>query len=200
MKKMIFIITAIAALSIQVNAQNMGGRNAIDYEDNDRMFIWSIGVEPSLPVGKFNRYSGFGLGGSVQGEYKPARMLGITVNAGYMDYFGTTYDGASYKDFRYWPVMGGLKLYMGERAYVHGQAGAGFGTQDLGNSFWYGGGVGVNLTKSIDVEIKYTGWKQSEIEMTETGGGTGNGGSGNGGYGGYGGHYSTIGLRLAYSF
>jgi hypothetical protein len=202
MKKVAFV-TVIVAFAIQVKAQNIDRTYEDDDERMDKMFIWSIGIEPSVPVGNFNNYSMFGLGGSVQGEYKPSRMVGITVNAGYLDYFGTESNGISYSDFHYWPVMGGLKLYMGKMAYIHGQAGAGFGAQDLGNSFWYGGGVGLNLSKAIDLEVRYTGWEQNEVESSETGGGPYGGGStggnGNGG-GGYGGHYSTIGLRLAYNF
>jgi hypothetical protein len=190
MRKIIFA-TVIAAFSLQLNAQDVNTTESDDFDPADKMFIWSIGIEPSVPVGNFNKHSGFGLGGSVQGECKPTRMLGITVNAGYLNYFGTTADGTSYDDFQYWPVMGGVKLYMGEMAYIHGQAGVGFGMEDLGNDFWYGGGVGLNLTKAFDVEVKYTGWDQNEV---------GNGEIGSNGYNGYGGHYSTIGLRLAYSF
>ena len=117
--------------------------------------------------------------------------------------------------------MGGLKLYLSNMFYVHGQAGPGFGTNGLGTSFWYGGGIGFNLSKAIDAEIKYTGWKQHIVTANGTYGGTNgstNGGT-NGGYGGnttgtgnggtgtgtgttggYGGHYPTIGLRLAYNF
>lgn len=124
--------------------------------------------------------------------------------------------------------MGGLKLYLSNMFYVHGQAGAGFGANGLGTSFWYGAGIGFNLSKAIDAEIKYTGWKQHLVTMSTGGGtyggtnggttggtgtygsggsttGTGSSGTGTGtgtstGTGGYGGHYPTIGLRLAYNF
>jgi len=103
---------------------------------------------------------------------------------------------------------------MSEKSYVHGQAGAGFGTNDLGTSFWYGAGVGIGLGKSVDAELKYTGWKQGQIvATTNTNGNGGLYGGTEGGTGttttttttttaspGYGGHYSTIGLRLAYKF
>jgi hypothetical protein len=123
-------------------------------------------------------------------------MVGITLNAGYIDYFGKTVQGVKLPDFKYIPVMAGVKLYLGNVFFIHGQLGPGFGTSGLGTSFWYGGGLGVTLTRAIDVEAKYTGWKQNE-ESTSSGGG----------YSAppatgpiYGGHYSVIGLRLAYAF
>jgi hypothetical protein len=175
-----------------------GSRNS----SGNKTFIWSIGIEPSIPFGHFNRYSGFGLGGSLQGELKPGKV-GITLNVGYLDYFGKTVDTVKYSDFKYWPVMAGLKFYLSKNTYIHPQAGAGFGSKGLGTSFWYGAGIGFNLSKAIDVEFKYTGWKQSTIAAGSTTGGGIYGGStgGTGGTGGgYGGHYPTIGVRLAYNF
>jgi hypothetical protein len=92
--------------------------------------------------------------------------------------------------------MGGLKYYMSSRSYLHGQAGAGFGSNGLGTSFWYGAGVGLNLSKAIDAELRYMGWKQNELSNNSGTGGVYNGGTG----GGYGGHYSTFGIRLAVNF
>jgi len=205
MKKLIFVI-AIAALSISVKAQDSSAvqieKHSYRNSPDNRTFIWSVGVEPSLPVVHFNDYSGFGLGGSLQGEYKPGKRVGLTINAGYIDYFGKTVDTINYANFKYWPVMGGLKLYMSGKSYLHGQAGAGFGEKGLGTSFWYGAGIGCSLGKAVDAELRYMGWKQNEVTSNHgtTGGygGTGSGGT-TGGYG-YGGHYSTIGLRLAVTF
>ena len=165
----------------------------------DKSFIWSVGVEPSIPIGHFSELAGFGFGASLQGEFKPGRNVGVTANAGYISYSGKTTNGVKYASFKYWPVMGGLKVYMG-KAYVHGQAGPGFGTEGLGTSFWYGGGLGLNFTKRVDAELRYTGWKQTQVSQSNATGGVygGNGGGGTGG--GYGGHYSTIGLRLAVNF
>lgn len=218
MKQLICLIglAAFSAANAQDAPQESKGYGG---KTTNKTFIWSIGVEPSIPLGSFKDYSGFGLGGSLQGEYKPGKRVGITVNAGYIDYFGKTVNDVNYPDFKYWPVMGGLKLYLSNMFYIHGQAGPGFGTNGLGTSFWYGGGLGFNIGRAVDAEIKYTGWKQNEVSMASdhgggtgggngggygTGGGTGTGGTGGtgtgGGTGGYGGHYPTIGLRLAYNF
>ena len=209
MKKIVFII-AIAAFSISINAQDSSliandtytGKNKKEtYSSNatlDKAFIWSIGVEPSIPVGHFHDYAGFGFGASLQGEIKPGKNVSITINAGYIAYSGKTVDSFKYSTFKYWPVMGGLKIYMG-KAYFHGQAGAGFGTEGLGTSFWYGAGIGTNFSKRIDAELRYAGWKQQEVSSTNGNGSVYTGTPGGTG-GGYGGHYSTIGLRLAINF
>ncbi len=205
MKKLICVI-ALAAFSA-ANAQDTSNamQRSQGYNGNgmNRTFIWSIGVEPSVPIGNFSSYSGFGLGGSLQGEYKPGNSIGITVNAGFVDYFGKTVENVKYPDFKYIPVMAGVKWYITNAFYIHGQAGPGFGTNGLGTSFWYGGGPGINIGKAVDVELKYTGWKQNEESMT-TGGGYQMPPPGTppetppGPY--YGGHYSVIGLRAAFNF
>ena len=209
MKKIVFII-AIATFSISINAQDSSliandtytGKNKKEtYSSNatlDKAFIWSIGVEPSIPVGHFHDYAGFGFGASLQGEIKPGKNVGITINAGYIAYSGKTVDSFKYSTFKYWPFMGGLKIYLG-KAYFHGQAGAGFGTNGLGISFWYSAGIGTNFSKRIDAELRYAGWKQQEVSSTNGNGSVYTGTPGGPG-GGYGGHYSTIGLRLAINF
>lgn len=216
MKKIIFVFVVAVFSVVAAKAQDSlnASNNYTDKNINeinkenptlDKTLIWSIGVEPSVPVGHFHDFAHVGFGGSLQGEIKASRNVGITLNGGYVAYSGKTVDTISYPNFKYWPVMGGLKVYMG-KAYLHGQAGAGFGTEGLGTSFWYGGGIGINFTKRVDAEFKYTGWKQNEVSSSNEGGNGGiYGNGGNGGNGGtgapvYGGHYSTLGLRLAVNF
>lgn len=202
MKKLAFLLISTCFILI-VNAQDTYSSQP---SSTTKHFIWSIGLNPSIPLGHFSDLSSFGFGGNLQGEYKPGKA-GITLNFGYINYLGKTTNGISYSDFKYWPLMGGLKYYLG-KSYLHGQLGAGFGSNGLGTSFWYGAGYGINLSRAIDAELQYMGWKQHLVHTTTgtggyTGGGNGGSGGGNGGGGtggGYGGHYPTIGLRLAYNF
>lgn len=208
--KTIIFTTVFAAVTVSAYAQDSSGvgnntysneSKSKTYSENptlDKTFIWSIGIEPSAPVGHFHNLAKFGLGASLQGEIKTSKNVGLIINAGYIAYGGKSSETISYPSFKYWPVMGGLKFYMG-KAYVHGQAGAGFGTSGLGTSFWYGAGVGVNFTKRIDGEFRYAGWKQGEVS-TSTGSNGIYGGNTGGSGGGYGGHYSTLGIRLAVNF
>jgi hypothetical protein len=209
--KKLFLLLSVATFSLTVNAQdtlaNINRTYARANHATDKTFMWSLGIQPSIPIGNFHEYSGFGFGGSLQGEYKPGR-IGITLNAGYIDYFGKSADSFNYPDFKYIPVLAGVKYYMSPNSFLHAQAGPGFGTNDLGTSFWYGAGIGFNLGKSADIELKYTGWHQNEIEASSySDEGNDDGGDtpspapapapgGNP----YGGHYSTIDLRLAVKF
>lgn len=78
MKRLFFLI-AIAAIPYAINAQDStyASTNASTYStkngSSNKNFIWTIIIEPSLPVGHFHSYSRFGLGGSLQGEYKPGK-------------------------------------------------------------------------------------------------------------------------------
>ena len=132
--KKIILVMAIAAFTISTNGQDTSMVSPHMYASgnsySNKTFIGSIGVEPSIPFGHFKRYSGFGFGGSLQGELK-LKKVGITLNVGYIDYFGKTVDTVKYSDFKYWPVMAGLKFYLSDKVYIHPQAGAGFG------SSWY---------------------------------------------------------------
>jgi hypothetical protein len=194
--KNLLLALAIVAISVAAHAQQ---------STMNKKMIWSIGVQPSIPIGEFTAYSGFGLGGSFQGEYKPSRV-GITLNAGFIDYFGKTVNNIKYADFSYIPVLAGLKYYMSSKSYLHAQVGPGFGTNGLGTSFWYGAGIGLNFSRTVDAEFGYMGWKQSIVNGSGstgggyTGGTTGTTGGTGGTGGGYGGHYPTLGLRLGFSF
>lgn len=174
MKRLLFAFAAIMLTATAANAQEKTSMSA-------KPVIFSIGVEPSLPIGKFGDAYSFGIGGSLQAEYKVAEDLGLTLNAGYINYSGkdytignTTYKGGSSGIV---PVMAGAKYYFSPKVYGHGQLGVGIGTsKGATSSFAYSPGVGFMLSRNFDVLFKYVGYSQK-------------GGSSN-----------TIGARLAYNF
>jgi hypothetical protein len=207
MKKVLLCI-AIAAISYSVSAQNDSTSQEVQYQpkksyasNSGKTSLWTIAINPSIPFGHFNTYSGFGLGGYLGWEYKTSRSFGITLNAGYVDYFGKNTNGIKYSDFSYIPLLAGAKFYFGGgNFYLHPEAGSGFGTSGLGTSFWYGAGLGDRLSKTIDLELKYVGWHQNLINNNYSRSSTYGGSGGSGGTGGgYGGHYSTIDLKLGFT-
>jgi hypothetical protein len=208
MKKVLFCL-AIAAISYSASAQIDSTSPTNQYQsdksygsDYGKTSFWTIAINPSMPIGNFNTYSSFGLGGYLGWEYKTSRSLGITLNAGYIDYFGKNTNGIKYADFNYIPLLAGLKFYFGGGSfYLHPEVGAGFGTSGLGTSFWYGAGLGDRLSKTIDLELKYVGWHQNLVNNGSGGtyGSSGGSGGNGGGGGGYGGHYSTIDLKLGFT-
>ncbi len=172
MKKLFLVLTVITIGITSVKAQDKTLSSSI---------LFSIGVEPSLPIGNFGDAYSFGIGGSLQGELQPSVDLGFTLNAGYINYSGkdvrlggVTYNGGS---FGIVPVLAGVKYYFSPKVYGHGQLGAGFGTSSgSGTSFVYTPGVGFYISDNIDLLVKYVGYSQN------------------------GGNLNSIGARLAYSF
>jgi hypothetical protein len=212
MKKLLITI-AIIAISISLEAQTdstsvntqYSSDNTLPGSSTYKKSSWSIAINPSWPITHFKTYSNFGFGGYLGFEGRTSKNFGLTLNLGYIGYKGKTVDTIKYSNFNYIPLLAGAKLYMSKNFYLHGEAGAGFGTSGLGTSFWYGAGLGDKLGKSIDMELKYVGWHQNLVNSNTynaSGGATGGpaGGSGGSGGGGYGGHYSTIDLRIAFVF
>lgn len=168
MKKLLLVF-AISTIATYVSAQ----------EKRDKPILISVGVEGSLPIGDFGDFYSFGIGGSLQGEYKAARELGITLNAGYLNYTGKTVAGTKIPSSGLVPVLAGAKYYLGGGAYAHGQLGVAISTEKGGGSnFMYTPGLGYLFAPGFDAEIKYVGISNGE-------------GSGSS---------NSIGLRLAYNF
>jgi hypothetical protein len=163
MKKLFFVLAVLMIGVTTVKAQNT--MSSVKF---------SIGVEPSLPIGDFSDAGyNFGIGGSLQGEYKPASDLGLTLNAGYINYSAEGNGG----NYGLIPVLAGVKYYFTPKVYGHGQLGAGFGTQSgSGTSFVYSPGIGAYISDKVDLLVKFVGNSQNGINL------------------------NSIGARLAYNF
>jgi hypothetical protein len=174
--KKLFLACIIVLTVASVNAQDKA-------MSSGSSIIFSIGVEPSLPIGDFHDIGyNFGIGGSLQGEYKADSDLGITLNAGYLNYSGKDYTigGYTYNGGNYGivPVMAGIKYYFSPKVYGHGQLGISIGTsKGASSNFTYSPGVGFYISNNLDLLLKYVGI------------------SGKGG-----GNLNSIGARLAYNF
>jgi hypothetical protein len=169
--------------------------------DYSKRFQLGAGIESYVPIGHFSKYSSFGWGASARGEFKPHKRLGITGTARYVEYSGKTINKVNFTRFNYYTAMVGLKNYPGQsaRLFVHWQAGIGIGASGLGSSFWYGAGVGTDLSRIVDLELGYMGWQQSEV-MTKLNNDASQIEATRLRAAGYGGHHSTIGLRLGVKF
>jgi Outer membrane protein beta-barrel domain len=174
MKK--FFLPAIIALSVaSVNAQDKN-------ESKGSSFIFSLGVEPSLPIGDFHDFGyNYGIGGSLQGEYKASDNFGVTLNAGYLNYSAKDYIVNDVKikgpSLGIVPVLAGVKYYFSPKVYGHGQLGMSVGTSTGSSSnFTYSPGVGFYISKKVDALVKFTG-------MSVKGGGS----------------LNSIGARIAYN-
>ena len=162
MKKLL-LVAAIFSIATTTNAQqtkvkmkSAGGVGATSF---------SLGVEGAVPMGKFNDEGyKFGIGGSVQVAYKVAQDLALTLGAGYLNHKNhfTSYDA----HFTTIPVLAGVKYWLSPKFYIHPQLGAAFNTFKPSNStikgynstgFAYSPGLGIYLSKNIDLLVKYFG-------------------------------------------
>lgn len=151
----------------------------------------SIGVDAGVPVGSFNDFYNWNLGGSVQADIPVVKQLFVTVNAGYDNFFGKAINNtsANYTNIQLIPVKAGLKYFPIENFYIQGEAGASFvaNKSNLGVSnstlFAYAPQVGVQFPvggKSfIDAGVRFEG--NSPLVTN-------------------GNNLNFIGLRLAYGF
>src|SRR5688572_13397816 len=98
--KKLFLLIAVAAISISADAQ----------DTRNKPFLFSLGLEGALPLGDFGKSHDFGFGGSLQGEYKADDELGLTLNAGYLTF---SKEANTVNSFGIVPVLGGVKYYFG---------------------------------------------------------------------------------------
>ena len=122
-----------------------------------------VGAEIGLPSGNFSSLSGIGLGASVKASFPVTESLALTVNGGFMHFFGKRNQIFKVQDLTYVPAKAGLKYQLGESFYAEGQLGAALplnnGQQTL---FIWSPGIG-NLFKlsggnKIDLGIRYEAW------------------------------------------
>ena len=153
--KKLFLMFAVILIAVSVNAQKHSISNATKF---------SIGIEPSLPVGTFNNpydYK-FGIGASAQIEQNVASNMGLTLNAGYLSFSNTQFTGSKFH-LNVIPVMAGVKLWFSPKVYGHGQLGVSFnsisGYSGVGSKtgFAYSPGIGFFISNNVDLLIKYFG-------------------------------------------
>jgi hypothetical protein len=177
MKKALLILS-LTAMYFAGNAQAKR-RPAATYSSSAKPGRFSLGLEAGLPVGENGKPYSSVLGGSLQYEFQPSSDMGITFNAGYLNWalkseYKTPYGPNS---VGFVPLLAGVKYYMSPGAFLHAQFGAAVGTaKGQGTSFAYTPGIGFRLSPNLDAEIKYMGISNS------------------------GGTLSDVGARLAYNF
>lgn len=113
MLNLITRITFIAILFLTPLALKAQNRTRID-----------IGAEFGLPSGNFSSLSGIGLGASVKASFPVTENLALTVNGGFMHFFGKRNQIFKVQDLGYVQAKAGLKYQLGESFYAEGQVGA----------------------------------------------------------------------------
>ena len=136
-----------------------------------------IGAEIGLPSGNFVNLSGIGLGASIKADFPIAADFAISLNGGFMNFFGKRNQLFKVQDLTYIPVKAGLKYQLGENFYTEGQLGAALplnnGQKTL---FVWSPGIGNQFKLSgdnkLDLGIRYEAWtgknEFSDLNKTNT--------------------------------
>ncbi|RZA00503.1 MAG: hypothetical protein EOP47_13760 [Sphingobacteriaceae bacterium] len=136
-----------------------------------------IGVEAGLPTGDIKDYSNFQLGGTARLQYGVANNLAVTLTSGYYNFFAKSeFADLGGKDVGIVPVKLGIKSFFTDNLYFGAEAGAGFETNEGGNTKLLLSPALGWADKSWDFGVKYEHFT------------------------GQGSNYGAVGLRVAYGF
>lgn len=150
---------------------------------------FGIGVEPGLPVGNMRDFSHFALGGTARLQKDLNGSVSLMLTSGYTNYFARNYDTpvgkTDFKDYGIVPVKAGVKAFFAPHAYVSGEVGAGFETNDnayngydKGTKLILSPGIGYAMSGSgIDIGVRYDNYSGANSP-----------------------NYGQVALRVAYGF
>lgn len=132
----------------------------------------SVGAEIGLPTGNFSGISAIGAGASIKLDLPVFNQFALSLNAGYMNFFGRRNQVLIVKDLTYIPLKVGLKYFLSEGFYAEAQLGAGLPVnQGQKTLFVWSPGVG-NIFKLpgkglLDVGLRYEAWtgRNDEIQF-----------------------------------
>lgn len=148
MIKVRFLVLA-AILFLWVNAKAQTSSNI------------SIGAEFGLPSGNFVSLSGIGLGASAKADFPVSSQIALTVNAGFMNFFGKRNQLINLRDLTFIPLKGGVK-YQNQSFYAEAQVGAGLSINSQRNVFIWSPGIGnqfkLSGSNKLDIGIRYEAW------------------------------------------
>lgn len=167
------IAAAIAAVTLFL------GTSDVKAQTNEKS-AWRLGfgVEGGIPTGDVSDFSNFQLGGTARLQYGLSDNLALTLTSGLYHFFGKEIgnSGEKYDIGNIIPVKAGIKTFFTDNLYFGAEAGAGFETEENGNTKLLLAPALGWADKHWDVGVKY-----------ENISGQGN-------------NYGTVGLRLAYGF
>jgi hypothetical protein len=128
----------------------------------------SIGPELSFTSGKFSNTHSFGLGGTVQLEFRAQKKLSITATSGVLFYTGKSIGGVSnakYGGQSIVPVRLGGKYFLYSGLYAGLQMGVGFISRGVGTAFAYSPQAGYEFItrdrKAIDISVRYDSYAKN---------------------------------------
>jgi hypothetical protein len=122
---------------------------------------FSIGVDGAIPTGDAHQLFNYGIGGSFKYEFPVAKMVFVTLSAGYesLHVKSELQEPGSKSSFGFIPIKAGIKPYLDGGFFFEGQLGTVFSTEkDGGNSFLYSPGFGYTFDGGFEVGVRYEAW------------------------------------------
>jgi hypothetical protein len=141
--KKLFFVSAILLSSVLVNAQ----------DGNDKSISLSGGADLSMPVGDMGEIYSFGIGASLQADFKIAEKASLNLNLGYNSFLYAGGEGGSTAII---PILGGARYWLSDKFYASAQGGIGIASSE-GESetgVMFAPGLGYRLS-NIDLNLKY---------------------------------------------
>jgi hypothetical protein len=168
-----FIAGAIAAVALFFTT------STVKAQDSQNVWRLGIGLEAGVPTGNAGDVSNFELGGTARLQYDLKSNISLMLTSGYYNMFGKKLEGTDlkYPSIGIVPVKLGLKAFFAPKWYVSGEAGAGFETNEGGNTkLILAPGIGWAGNHGVDVGLRYENFSGQNVS------------------------YGLVGLRVAYGF
>ncbi|WDF53753.1 hypothetical protein [Mucilaginibacter sp. KACC 22063] len=182
--------TRLAAAAFAVAGLLFAGTSKAQSTGSDsQAWRFGVGVEPGIPTGNMHDFSHFALGGNARLQKDLNGSVSVMLTAGYTNFFARNYDTPAgktdFNDYGIVPVKAGIKAYFVPHAYVSGEVGAGFETNnnfmngyDKGTKLILSPGIGYSMSGSgLDLGVRYENFS-----------------------GGNSGNFGQVALRIAYGF
>lgn len=165
MKKNLFLVVVLLVLVVSVNAQ-------IRYESPIR---FGIGAVVGIPMADATDFYNLAYGADILGEYRVTSSFALTLCGSYGSF--TKKGGVTINNMKLVSALVGAKYYISDNIYGGLQAGVSLkASSGTGTTFILTPAIGYNLTRNIDLSLRY----QSQVDS------------------GY--NYSFLGIRAGFTF
>lgn len=142
----------------------------------EKPLTFGIGVEAAMPLGDWKDVQGFGIGGTLQGNYWLDESLALTLNSGYKHYsgkdytvLGQTFEGPSLGVI---PILGGIEYNFTDQIFASAQLGVSMfkakGADEGTSAFTYAPGIGIRFGNA-SLLLKYTGYSKDNVTNNDLG-------------------------------
>jgi len=126
---------------------------------------FKIGVGVSGGITNSDSPFSYALGADLKLQLDLMKYVSITASGGYTRLMEK--EGGLIASYDFIPAIGGVKIYPAKDFYFTGFMGAGFAIKDGSKtSFIYGGGLGYEMDKGLEIGVRYEAYQQDVASST----------------------------------